>query len=74
MLAERVPSDVSAMFPLGSVLLPHMPLPLQLFEQRYLMMLGQLLETEDPEFGVVLIERGSEVGGGRAVPVRRVGV
>lgn len=64
MLAERVPSDVSAMFPLGSVLLPHMPLPLQLFEQRYLMMLGQLLETEDPEFGVVLIERGSEVGGG----------
>lgn len=52
------------MFPLGSVLLPYMPLPLRLFEQRYLMMLGQLLERPEPEFGVVLIERGPEVGGG----------
>ena len=33
-----------AMFPLGSVLFPHMPLPLQLFEPRYLMMLGQALD------------------------------
>lgn len=54
----------SAMFPLGSVLLPHMPLPLRLFEERYLRMLGSLLETDDPSFGVVLIERGQEVGGG----------
>lgn len=52
------------MFPLGSVLLPHMPLALRLFEPRYLMMLGQLLDQERPEFGVVLIERGHEVGGG----------
>lgn len=52
------------MFPLGSVLLPHMPLPLQLFEQRYLKMLGQLLDTDEPQFGVVLIDRGQEVGGG----------
>ena len=52
------------MFPLGSVLFPYMPLPLRLFEQRYLMMLGQLLERSEPEFGVVLIERGPEVGGG----------
>jgi Lon protease-like protein len=52
------------MFPLGSVLLPHMPLALRLFEPRYLMMLGQLLDREHPEFGVVLIERGHEVGGG----------
>lgn len=54
----------TAMFPLGSVLFPHMPLPLQLFEQRYLMMLGQLLDTAEPQFGAVLIERGHEVGGG----------
>lgn len=53
-----------AMFPLGSVLLPHMPLPLRIFEQRYLIMLGRLLEEERPEFGVVLIERGFEAGGG----------
>lgn len=52
------------MFPLGSVLFPHMPLALRLFEPRYLVMLGQLLEQPTPEFGVVLIERGHEVGGG----------
>jgi uncharacterized protein len=52
------------MFPLGSVLFPHMPLALRLFEPRYLRMLGELLESPRPEFGVVLIERGHEVGGG----------
>jgi Lon protease-like protein len=52
------------MFPLGSVLLPAMPLPLRIFEPRYLKLLGDLLGAEDPEFGVVLIERGPEVGGG----------
>jgi len=52
------------MFPLGSVLFPHTPLALRIFEERYLMMLGRLLEDDDPQFGVVLIERGSEAGGG----------
>jgi Lon protease-like protein len=52
------------MFPLGSVLFPHMPLALRLFEPRYLQMLAGLLEQPQPEFGVVLIERGHEVGGG----------
>jgi len=55
---------VLPMFPLGSVLLPHMPLGLRLFEPRYLQMLGELLEEREPQFGVVLIERGHEVGGG----------
>ena len=32
-----------AMFPLGSVLFPHMPLLLRVFEDRYLVMLSQLL-------------------------------
>jgi len=53
-----------AMFPLGSVLLPHMPLPLRVFESRYLEMLREILADEPSEFGVVLIERGQEVGGG----------
>lgn len=53
-----------AMFPLGSVLFPHTPLPLRIFERRYLVMLGRLLEESSPEFGVVLIERGFEAGGG----------
>lgn len=52
------------MFPLGAVLFPHTPLALRLFEERYLMMLGNLLDEDDPEFGVVLIERGHEAGGG----------
>ncbi|MEV8369819.1 LON peptidase substrate-binding domain-containing protein [Microbacterium sp. NPDC064584] len=53
-----------AMFPLGTVLFPHTPLALRIFEERYLVMLGRLLEDDDPQFGVVLIERGSEAGGG----------
>lgn len=52
------------MFPLGSVLFPAMPLPLRVFEPRYLTMLQDLLPSEPAEFGVVLIERGQEVGGG----------
>ena len=52
------------MFPLGSVLMPAMPLPLRIFEPRYLKLLGDLVASEDPEFGIVLIERGQEVGGG----------
>ncbi|MEE9417681.1 MAG: LON peptidase substrate-binding domain-containing protein [Acidimicrobiales bacterium] len=52
-----------AMFPLGSVLFPAMPLPLHLFEPRYLTLADDVV-GRDGEFGVVLIERGSEVGGG----------
>ena len=55
-----------AMFPLGSVLLPGMPLPLRVFEPRYVALLSTVLGEADREFGVVLIERGSEVGGGDA--------
>jgi hypothetical protein len=55
---------VMPMFPLGSVLLPAMPMPLRIFEPRYLKLLGDLMGSDNPEFGVVLIERGSEVGGG----------
>jgi Lon protease-like protein len=52
------------MFPLGSVLFPSMPLPLRVFEPRYLALLSDILPDEPSEFAVVLIERGSEVGGG----------
>lgn len=55
---------VVPMFPLGSVLFPAMPLALRVFEERYLKMMGAVLDHEIPHFGVVLIERGSEVGGG----------
>ena len=51
------------MFPLGSVLFPHAMLPLHVFEPRYRQMIEECLAGSN-EFGVVLIERGSEVGGG----------
>jgi uncharacterized protein len=51
------------MFPLGSVLLPHMVLPLHVFEPRYRALVRDVLDG-DREFGVVLIARGHEVGGG----------
>ncbi len=54
------------MFPLGSVLMPAMPLPLRVFEPRYLAMIDEVLDRETLDFGVVLIERGHEVGGGDA--------
>jgi Lon protease-like protein len=52
--------EVLPMFPLGAVLLPYGILPLHVFEERYRTMMRDDVE----EFGVVLIERGSEVGGG----------
>ena len=51
------------MFPLGMALVPHAILPLHIFEERYRVMTRHCLDG-DGEFGVVLIERGSEVGGG----------
>lgn len=54
---------VRPMFPLGSVLLPGMVLPLHVFEERYRALVRACL-AGDREFGVTLIERGSEVGGG----------
>lgn len=55
---------VMPMFPLGSVLFPAMPLTLRIFEERYLKLLGDLMTSDEPQFGVVLVARGSEVGGG----------
>jgi Lon protease-like protein len=51
------------MFPLSAVLFPHAIMPLHVFEPRYRALMHDCLEG-DPRFGVVLIERGSEVGGG----------
>lgn len=56
-------AGVLPMFPLGTVLYPGGVLPLRVFEPRYRMMVTGCLEG-DPRFGVALIERGSEVGGG----------
>ena len=55
--------DTLPMFPLGSVLVPGAVLPLHVFEPRYRTLMADCLDG-DGRFGVVLIERGSEVGGG----------
>jgi len=52
-----------AMFPLESALLPDQDLPLRIFEPRYSALVRDCLDSGDP-FGVVLISRGREVGGG----------
>lgn len=55
--------DTLPIFPLGSVLFPGAVLPLQVFEPRYQQLVSDLPATGN-RFGVVLIRRGHEVGGG----------
>jgi len=49
------------LFPLHTVLLPGGPLPLRIFEARYLDMVSQCLKQESG-FGVCMIHHGKEVG------------
>jgi uncharacterized protein len=56
------------LFPLGTVLFPGMILPLRVFEERYRLMVADLLERPEPrQFGVIAIRKGREVGA-EAVP------
>ncbi len=55
---------VLPMFPLGNVLLPGGVLSLHVFEERYQSLVRDCIAADDHEFGVVLIDRGHEVGGG----------
>ena len=50
------------LFPLTTVLFPNATMPLQIFEERYKLMLQHSLDN-DSKFGVVLIKSGIEVGG-----------
>ncbi|MFN7151323.1 MAG: LON peptidase substrate-binding domain-containing protein [Microthrixaceae bacterium] len=63
-MIESTPAVEMAIFPLGSVLLPGMALPLRVFEPRYRVLVDTVLLADEPDFASVLIERGSEVGGG----------
>ncbi len=49
------------LFPLNTVLFPGGPLPLRIFEQRYLDMVRDCVKDDAP-FGVLLIRDGQEVG------------
>lgn len=61
--AEPAEGRERPMFPLGSPLLPGSVLPLHVFEPRYRALARHCTDNDEP-FGVVMIERGSEVGGG----------
>jgi len=49
------------LFPLNHVLFPQFLLQMQIFEERYLAMIGGCIDRNEP-FGVVLIQEGDEVG------------
>ena len=49
------------LFPLRTVLYPGGPLPLRIFEPRYLDMISSCMKTDTP-FGVLLIREGTETG------------
>lgn len=57
-----------ALFPLNLVLFPNGPLPLRIFEPRYVDMVGRCMR-EGQGFGVVLITSGREVGPASTVNV-----
>ena len=66
---EQIP-----LFPLGNVLFPGAVLPLHIFEERYRLLVRDLLAMPEPRrFGVVAIELGHEVGPGAARRLATVG-
>jgi ATP-dependent Lon protease len=61
-MAEPITPSYLRLFPLQSVvLLPGMELPLSVFERRYLQLVKECTEANEP-FGIQLIRSGSEVG------------
>ncbi|MDL4770986.1 LON peptidase substrate-binding domain-containing protein [Actinomadura xylanilytica] len=67
-------TDRLALFPLGTVLFPGLVLPLHLFEDRYRLLVRDLLARPEPRgIGVVGIELGHEVGEGAARRLAEVG-
>lgn len=73
--SSRGPRDRIPLFPLATVALPGVPLPLRVFEPRYVALLDVLsrLPSAEREFGVIAIRRGHEVGPGRAGTLYAVG-
>ena len=69
-------SSLLPLFPLGTVALPGMEVPLHIFEDRYRELVSDLLAIDDPEqrlFGIVAIREGYEVGEHSSRSMYRVG-
>ena len=60
------------LFPLGTVLFPGGPLPLRIFEPRYVDMVRHCMREQSP-FGVLLLLAGSEVGARGAGVMSQIG-
>lgn len=56
------------LFPLGTLLFPGGTMSLHIFEERYRLMIGRCLSTNQP-FGIVLLRRGHEVIEGRRMAI-----
>lgn len=69
-MPDRLP-----LFPLGLVLFPGLLLPLHVFEDRYRVLVSELLEKPEDErrFGVVAIRQGREVGDDGVAALHEVG-
>ena len=69
-MTERLP-----LFPLGLVLVPGLVLPLHVFEERYRVLVRDLLALPEQErrFGVVAIRSGREVGADGVRALHEVG-
>jgi Lon protease-like protein len=65
---EALDTRMIPFFPLPTVLFPDGPLPLRVFEPRYLDMVSRCMKN-GTEFGVLLILSGSETGDSRMVSV-----
>ncbi len=64
-------TELLPLFPLSLVLLPTMPLPLHIFEERYKEMMGDVVSA-GTEFGVVLAKGGGIVNIGCTARVERI--
>ncbi len=64
-----------ALFPLGTVLVPGLVLPLTVFEPRYRQLVADLMDKPETErvFGVIAIRAGHEVGEGSAHALHEIG-
>lgn len=64
-------TELIPLFPLSLVLVPAMPLPLHIFEERYKEMMGEIVPS-GAEFGVVLAKGGGIVNIGCSARVEQV--
>jgi Lon protease-like protein len=56
-------TEMLPLFPLGTVLCPGLVLPLNIFEERYRQLIGELQASPQPRrFGVIAIREGRETG------------